>query len=86
MNGELHLHDRDPFVLMDLLRASGDGKSYPKNLDPSHAFYLGYEMCKAKTALTLGKNYTQDEALNWGFATEAEPRHYLKRRTRTDTN
>ncbi len=82
INGDLHLHDSDPFALMDSLRSSGDGGSHPKNLDPSHAFYLGYEMCKAKTAMTLGKNYTQDEALNWGLATEAEPRHYLKRRPR----
>ena len=34
-----------------------------------HAFYLGYEMAKAVTALTLGKDYRQDEALDWGFLT-----------------
>ena len=43
--------------------------------DPSHAFYLGYEMMKAKTALTLGKNYRQDQALDWGFLTEPEVSH-----------
>ncbi len=37
------------------------------NLDAAHAFYLGYEMAKAVTALTLGKNYVQDQALRWGF-------------------
>ena len=42
------------------------------DIDPSHAFYLGYEMAKAITALTLGKNYTQDQALRWGFATREE--------------
>ena len=47
------------------------GKRDPK-LDPSHAFYLGYEMAKAVTALTLGKNYTQDQALRWGFLTVPE--------------
>jgi hypothetical protein len=40
--------------------------------DPSHAFYLGYELAKATTALTLGKQYTQDEALDWGFLTRPE--------------
>jgi hypothetical protein len=41
-------------------------------VDPSHAFYLGYEMAKAVTALTLGKNYTQDQALRWGFLSVPE--------------
>jgi len=31
------------------------------------------------TALTLGKNYHQDESLDWGLATRAETRHYLKK-------
>ena len=38
-----------------------------KVADPSHAFYLGYELMKAKTALTLGKIYRQDQALTVGF-------------------
>jgi hypothetical protein len=29
-------------------------------------------MAKAVTALTLGKNYTQDQALRWGFLSVAE--------------
>ena len=49
--------------------------------DPSHAFYLGYELAKARTALTLHKDYRQDQALDWGFLTEPEaPRS--DRRTR----
>ena len=44
-------------------------------IDPAHAFYLGYEMAKAVTALTLGKNYVQDQALRWGFLTAAEVSH-----------
>ena len=44
-------------------------------IDPAHAFYLGYEMAKAVTALTLGKNYEQDQALRWGFLTVPERRH-----------
>jgi hypothetical protein len=32
-------------------------------------------MAKAVTALTLGKNYTQDQALRWGFLTVPEESH-----------
>ena len=42
------------------------------DVDPNHAFYLGYEMAKAVTALTLGKDYRQDQALDWGYLTEME--------------
>jgi dihydropteroate synthase len=38
-----------------------------QDIDASHAFYLGYEMANAVIALTLGKQYTQDEPLKWGF-------------------
>ncbi len=48
--------------------------------DPSHAFYLGYEMAKAKTALTLSKAYRQDQALEWGFLTEPEISHMDRKR------
>jgi hypothetical protein len=41
-------------------------------VDPSHAFYLGWEMAKAAAALALGKNYVQDQALRWGFLTVPE--------------
>jgi hypothetical protein len=75
---ELHLHDVDPFALFEQLRRSGPGGGLPKNLDAAHAFYLGYEMCKAATAITLGKQYEQDESLNWGLATRAEKHHYLR--------
>jgi hypothetical protein len=73
----LHLHDADPFLLFEKLRQSGPDGSLPKNLDAAHAFYLGYEMCKAATAITLGKQYQQDESLDWGFLTQPEARHYL---------
>jgi dihydropteroate synthase-like protein len=77
VGSSLHLHDADPFVLFEQLRRSGSDGTPPKNLDAAHAFYLGYEMCKAATALTLGKQYQQDEALSWGFLTTPEARHYL---------
>jgi hypothetical protein len=35
-------------------------------------------MCTAATALTLDKQYQQDEPLDWGFLTRDEARHYLR--------
>jgi len=72
MSGETLLSDHDPFVLFDRMNVT----------DPSHAFYLGYEMLKAKTALTLAKNYRQDQALDWGFLTEPEESHIERKRRR----
>ena len=54
--------DSDPFALFDRMKVG----------DPSHAFYLGYEIMKARTALTLGKSYRQDQALDWGYLTQPE--------------
>jgi hypothetical protein len=28
---------------------------------------------RAKTAVTVGKNYTQEQNLDWGYLTESEP-------------
>ncbi|MAT69749.1 MAG: dihydropteroate synthase [Planctomycetaceae bacterium] len=80
----LHLHHCDPFELMDQLARSGPGGGMPRGLDQRHAFYLGYEMCKAATALTLGKSYRQDEALNWGLLTRPESRRHLTSRRDID--
>jgi dihydropteroate synthase-like protein len=68
INGGMHLRGADPFALFEQMRQRED-------FDPSHAFYLGYELAKAVTALTLGKNYTQDQALRWGFLTVPEESH-----------
>lgn len=62
------LQSTDAFVLFEELQLR-------MNIDSSHAFYLGYELAKAVTALTLGKNYVQDQALNWGFLTRPETSH-----------
>ena len=35
--------------------------------DGGHAFYLGVELARAEIALKLGKRYTQDQPLRWGF-------------------
>ena len=71
----MHLDDADPFTLFDRLLATE-----PRNIDPSHAFYLGYELAKALTALTLGKEYRQDEALDWGHLTAPERSHQRRDR------
>jgi dihydropteroate synthase-like protein len=68
LNGRLFLQGTDPFALFEQMQKD-------EAIDPSHAFYLGYEMAKAVTALTLGKNYEQDQALCWGFLTVPERSH-----------
>ncbi len=78
VSNRVHLRHSDPFALFELLRQSSDDGTPPKNLDAAHSFYLGYEMCKAATAIALGKQYRQDEALDWGFLTREESRHYLR--------
>jgi dihydropteroate synthase-like protein len=67
---DLHVQDTDPFALFERLQSNG-----PKNIDASHAFYLGFELAKALTALTLSKQYHQDEALDWGYLTRPEHHH-----------
>lgn len=79
LSGDFKLADQDPFALFHKLLEQN-----PKNLDVNHAFYLGFEMAKAVTALTLGKQYEQDEALDWGFLTQAEDHFRLPRHKRRD--
>jgi dihydropteroate synthase-like protein len=69
MNGMIHVRGTDPFELFEKMLAA-DAK-----LDAPHAFYLGHELSKALTAITLGKNYVQDQALNWGLLTIPETSH-----------
>lgn len=40
--------------------------------EATHAFYLGRELAKAKLAITLGKTYRQEGALQWGYLTPAD--------------
>lgn len=70
MNGQMYLRGEDPFELFDALQQR-------QPVSPSHAFYLGYEMAKALIAITLSKNYVQDQALSWGLSTRLENRHYV---------
>ncbi len=71
-NGSSFLTETDPFLLFEKMGVT----------DPSHAFYLGYEMMKARTSLTLGKNYRQDQALDWGYLTEPEISHLERKRSK----
>lgn len=69
LNGSVYFCGSDPFEVFERLAAADP------RLDVAHAFYLGYEFAKAVTALTLGKNYNQDQALSWGFLTVPEVSH-----------
>jgi len=71
-----HLQGSDPFAIFAEALAGPLGA----RIDASHAFYLGFEMCKALTALTLDKQYEQDEALRWGYLTRQEKAHRLTRK------
>lgn len=81
VSDELHLHGDDAFLLFEEL-----SKYRPGKIDASHAFYLGYEMSKAVTALTLSKQYRQDEALDWGYLTAKEESHRLRRSAKARGN
>jgi dihydropteroate synthase-like protein len=69
MNSSQHQSDVDPFLLFEKLIKNDD------RIDPSHAFYLGFELHKAVAALQLGKNYVQDQSLDWGYLTVPEISH-----------
>lgn len=79
MNRDGYWHGHDAYELFDRVVA----ETAP--IDNSHAFYLGYELSKAVTAMTLGKQYTQDEALRWGFLTVPETSALQRRRSRRST-
>jgi dihydropteroate synthase-like protein len=74
MNRDGYWRGRDAFELFDQFSQSA-------TLGAAHAFYLGYELCKAVTALTLGKQYQQDQTLRWGFLTVPEESAIERRHT-----
>ncbi len=65
MNRDGYWRGTDPFELFQRVRENAE-----KPLSEGHTFYLGYEVCKAATALRLGKHYVQDEELDWGFLSD----------------
>jgi dihydropteroate synthase-like protein len=60
-NRETFLCGKDPQKLFAALDAA----------DPGHAFYLGRELERAALAVRLGKKYTQESPLRWGYLGEA---------------
>jgi dihydropteroate synthase-like protein len=55
--------------------------------EPTHAFYLGKELAKAKIAITLGKTYRQEGSLAWGYLTppdDARSEHFRPTARRHD--
>jgi hypothetical protein len=82
MAAGIRLSDRDPFYLFEQLMKL----PVSENVDPGHAFYLGFEMAKASLALLLGKQYDQDQPLRWGFLTPDEDHHRLARRPKSQSD
>ena len=76
MNRDGHWQHTDPHELFDIVLRETDIE-----LSSRHAFYLGYELAKARTALTLGKRYVQDQALSWGWLTVEEVSAVHRRRS-----
>ncbi|MCM2369355.1 dihydropteroate synthase [Aporhodopirellula aestuarii] len=74
----VHLCGDEPFAMMSELLSMPQSS----NVDVSHAFYLGFELAKAKIAAQLGKQYEQDQALQWGHLTVEEERHRIPRQSR----
>ena len=60
-NRETFLRGKDPHRLFAALDVP----------DPGHAFYLGRELERAALAVRLGKKYTQESPLRWGYLSEA---------------
>ncbi len=68
-NTWIYLFNCDQFI------RSSDPKEIFAQLDvtePSHAFYLGREIERAALGVQLGKKYTQEEQLRWGYLSERE--------------
>ena len=64
----LHIFNRDGFH-----SATDPFDLYPSlqvENDCGHAFYLGVELARAEIAWQLGKRFSQDQALQWGCASE----------------
>lgn len=62
MNREGHWIGDEPFeVFANALKANPD-------IDSGHAFYLGFEMARAEMCRELGKDYVQDQPVDFGLA------------------
>jgi dihydropteroate synthase-like protein len=61
-NNELFIKGTDPQEIFDQLGVS----------DGAHGFYLGCELERAALAVQLGKKYTQEVPLRWGYLSESD--------------
>ncbi|MCA9050405.1 MAG: dihydropteroate synthase [Planctomycetaceae bacterium] len=61
MNGRGHWTGSPFDVFADARRSGTD-------INPDHAFYLGYELARAELCRLLGKRYSQDEPISFGPA------------------
>jgi dihydropteroate synthase-like protein len=59
LNNELFVRGTDIQVIFSQLGVD----------EPTHAFYLGKELARARLAVTLGKTYRQEGSLSWGYLT-----------------
>ncbi|MBC7332747.1 MAG: hypothetical protein H5T91_10060 [Synergistetes bacterium] len=68
-SGEICVFNKEKFIL-----GEDTGKIFEEMAveDPSHAFYLGRELYKAKLASFLRKRYIQDQPLRWGYVNADE--------------
>ncbi len=65
MNNSGHWHGQDVFRLFEHAAVAQSSKG--SSIDAGHAFYLGYELARAEIAMHLGKQYVQDEPMQWGL-------------------
>jgi dihydropteroate synthase-like protein len=61
-NREIFVKGTDPYEMFAQLGVN----------EGDHAFYLGRELERAATAMQLGKRYTQEAPLRWGYLSEGE--------------
>ena len=61
-NRDVFVRGHDPHRLFHALAVA----------DPGHAFYLGKELERAALAVQLGKKYTQESPLRWGYLSAEE--------------
>jgi len=67
--GKVTVFNRDTFVQGTVAQDLFDQLDVR---DPGHAFYLGRELERAVIAARLGKRYVQDNALRFGYLSDAE--------------
>lgn len=70
----IYLFNATRFLKGTDIRALFEGVRDDLGHEPvGHAFYLGRELMRAQTALTLGKAYIQEEPLRWGYLDDPLP-------------